>query len=461
MFNNPEFIRNTWTELTPKRLAAMPLLLITVYFLAYMLTENAPYPLLPALPLLFYMIFTYIWGTRLAAEAVVREINAKTWPSQIMTSMPPVKMAIGKLFGSTVYIWYGNIICLALYLLSFKLQADKLPPVTVRYLAEDVLIFILLGLCAHIMPLLVSLHSIRWRHFFEQFDLTFFQFTGLPALLPLYFVLTGRGDMPVQWYGSVYPLRHLIIIFSAIFMAWGFAAIVNQIKTEFGQEPYPVSWFLFTLTLVAVLFGFNNPESRIIPLHYFGTMTAFFAVLCLTYLTICGESNMALRPHMVLKYFKTRQYKRLFMIMPRSLVTIPVIIALAVILKCQIGAENSEGATAYSFMVSAMIFFMLRDFCFIYLWSLFAQGNEKETTVVPVLITLTTYTVVPVILSRLDLNLFCSFFMPYFHQTPHFTFNESAFLTVIPPALEFMGMLVLLVLGIRKKIRELNTAGTN
>ena len=35
MFKNPEFIRNTWTELTAKKLAAMPLLLITVYLLAY------------------------------------------------------------------------------------------------------------------------------------------------------------------------------------------------------------------------------------------------------------------------------------------------------------------------------------------------------------------------------------------------------------------------------------------
>lgn len=461
MFNNPEFIRNTWTELTPKRLAAMPLLLITVYFLAYTLTESSPLAVLPVLSLLFYIIFTYIWGTRLAAEAVVKEINAKTWPSQIMTSMPPFKMAAGKLFGSTVYIWYGNAICLALYLLSFKLEADKLPPVTMRELSEEVIVFILLGLCAHIMPLLVSLHSIRWRHFFEQFDLTFFQLTGILALYPLYLILSGRGALPVFWYGDVYSLRHLIIIFSALFIVWGFAAIVNQIKTEFGQEPYPISWFLFTVTLVVVLFGFNAPQSRIIPLHYFGTMTAFFAVLCLTYLTVCGESNMALRPHMVLKYFKTKQYKRLFMIMPRSLVTIPVIIVLAVILKYQIGAENSEGATAYSFMVSAMIFFMLRDFCFIYLWSLFAQGNEKETTVVPVLITLTTYTVIPVILSRLDLNLFCPFFMPYFHQTPHFTFNESAFLTVVPPALEFLVMLTLLVLGIRKKISELNKAGAD
>ena len=164
---------------------------------------------------------------------------------------------------------------------------------------------------------------------------------------------------------------------------------------------------------------------------------------------------MALRPHMVLKYYRTRQFKRLFMIMPRSLITIPVIIALAFVLSTEFGQLKAELGNGMSFMVWAMIMFMLRDFCFIYLWSLFAQGNEKETTVVPVLISLATYTIVPVLFRHFDLNIFCPFFMPYFYSNNYLSFNESAFLTVIPPALEFLFMLVLLSLGIRKKFREL------
>ena len=110
MFKNPEFIRNTWTELTAKKLAAMPLLLITVYLLAYILDEALPFSFLPYICVFFYCVFTYVWSTRLAAETVIREINANTWSFQVMTSMSPVKMAVGKLFGSTIYIWYGNFI---------------------------------------------------------------------------------------------------------------------------------------------------------------------------------------------------------------------------------------------------------------------------------------------------------------------------------------------------------------
>ena len=54
MFKNPEFIRNTWTELTAKKLAAMPLLLITVYLLAYILDEALPFSFLPYICVFFY-----------------------------------------------------------------------------------------------------------------------------------------------------------------------------------------------------------------------------------------------------------------------------------------------------------------------------------------------------------------------------------------------------------------------
>lgn len=456
MLRNPEFIRNTWTELTLKKLAAMPLLLLTVYLLAYTFNDYLPATVLPGICILFYLIFTFIWGTRLTSETVVKEINANTWSFQIMTSMSPFQMAVGKLFGSTVYIWYGNFICFALYILSFHLEAERMAPFSDQELLENILIFILVGLCAQIMPLVVSLHSIRWRHFFEKFDLTFFQLTGIAAAYSLYvvFISSARNDT-VWWYGSTYSMKEILILFAAIFILWGFIAIVNQIKTEFGQEPYPSAWLLFTLSLAAILFGFNDGNDYNPLLRYKGSLMAFFAVLGITYLTLCGESNMALRPHMILKYYRTRQYKRLLMIVPRSLITLPVILGLALILSTEFTAVGEGPGLSMTFMIWAMIMFMLRDFCFIYLWSLFAQGNEKETTVVPVLIALSTYTIIPALLYHFNLKIFCPFFMPYFHQSMYLTYNESAFLTLIPPTLEFLLMLTLLLLGIRQKIRLL------
>ncbi|MDR1693620.1 MAG: hypothetical protein LBR70_00280 [Lactobacillaceae bacterium] len=457
MLRNPEFTRNAWVELSLKRLVSLPLLLITVYYLAYTLNEDYPVSYLPQLSILFYLAFTFLWGTRLAGETVVKEINASTWPFQIMTSMSPTKMAFGKLFGSTAYIWYGNIICMILYVLSYKINSEKLPVVSNAELLTNVAVFMLIGLLAHILPLATSLHSIRWRHFFERFEVTFYQLMGLFMLIPLYAVFLGnKKDRMVSWYGELYSMKAIAIIFSLIFIAWGIIAIINQIKTEFGQEPYPVSWFLFSISLVIVLFGLNNYSKSFMFSRYFGTISSLFSLIALSYITLSGESNMALRPHLISKYYNAKQYKRLFMIMPRSFITIPIILALVIILNFQLASQDSDSSVAFICVIWAVMLFMVRDFCFIYLWSLFAQGNEKDTTAVPVLISLSTYTVLPAIFYKLKLYAICPFFIPFFYNGDKtFTFTESAVLTIAPAATEFLIIFVLLVMGLRKKFRDL------
>lgn len=456
MLKNPELRRNLWTELTLKNMVAMFLLLITIYFLAYTVSEDKPFSFLPRISIIFYIIFTYIWGTRKAAETVVKEVNNNTWSFQIMTPTTPTQMAIGKLFGSTALVWFGNIVCMCLYVAAYYIDADRLPDIPLNRLLTNVAIFMLLGLISHMLPLLLSIHSIRWRHFFEQFNVTFFQIVGFITVIPLYFAMSRRySNLLISWYGYIYTLKTIVIMFSIIFIIWGFISLVNQIKTEMGQEPYPISWLLFTLTLIVILFGFNNYNSSNILVRYLGSMLAFFVTICLTYLTLCGESNLALRPHMVLKYFKTNQYKRLFMIMPRSLVTIPIIIILAIILNVQFSTQGDAVSTSFTFVIWAMIMFMLRDFCFVYLWSIFSQGNDRETTVIPVLITLTTYTIFPSLLYNMDMTILTPIFMPYFYDGTELSFNSSLMLTVIPPTIEFLIMFTLLILGIKKKKNQI------
>jgi len=454
MFRNPEFIRNAWTELTWKRLVSMPLMLVTLYLLAYNFNEKyQPTVNLADLYLLIFVIFTFMWGTRMTAEAVVKEINANTWSLQTMTAISPFKMAMGKLFGSTAYIWYGNAICLVLYALARTVHAAPHPQPFTPGLAGNILAMVMLGLIAHMLPLLVSLHSIRWRNFFEQFDLTFFQILGASAFVPLYFVLK-HADKEVIWYGHAYTLQYLTVLFAAIFMVWGFVSLVNQIKTEFGQEPYPVSWLLFAATLAVVLYGFNDHAAAKPWIQYIGTITAFFSMLCLTYLTVCGESNMALRPHMIVKYFRAGQYKRLFTIMPRTLVTMPVIIVMAAILISQIAPFHSKEPLAY--VIMALVFFMMRDFCFIYFWSVRARGNDKAYTVTPILILLASYTIVPAVIFNLGLNALLPFFIPFFFEGRGMTFASSAVLTVAASVAGFAVAVGLLASAVRRKVKELS-----
>ena len=455
-FNNPEFRRNTWTDFTLKNVLILPILLLTVFFLAYTVSVDRPWSIMPKISIVFYLIFTYIWGTRKTSETVVKELNNNTWSFQVMTPMPPAQMAFGKLFGSTAYVWYGNLICMILYVIGIHIDADKIKPITNLGLFQNIAIFVLLGLVAHIMPLLTSLHSIRWRHFFERFDLSFYQLTGFFAIIPLYFSVFSRfSSRSYIWYGEVYSLKLLVIIFSIIFLLWAFLSIVNQMKTEFGQEPYPFSWLLFIITLVVVLFGFNNYASNNVLVRYYGTILALFATASLTYITLAGESNLALRPHMVLKYYKTKQYKRLFTIIPRTLVVLPVIIILAMVLLYQFSTVDSDISTSFSYVIWAMILFMMRDFCVVYVWSIFSKGNEKETTVIPVFLVLASYSIVPSVLYNMNLTVLNPIFMPYFYDNSDWSFNQSAMLTIVPPLVQFLIMFAVLVKGIQRKKRHL------
>lgn len=448
MTRNPEFLRNAWTELTGKRLAAMPLLLLTLYFLGR--TVGVEPWRLGQLYFGLFCLFTFVWGTRQAAESVVGEINARTWQTQVMTSLSPWQMATGKLLGSTAYVWYGNALCLALA--AWTVMGVPHPPEQDMRLAATLGSLALFGLAAHILPLLVSLHSIRWRHTFERFDLTFFQLLGLLVIIPAFWTLRNAGAH--IWYGRLYTDLQLGTLFVAIFIAWGLFSLVSQFKTEFGQEPYPLPWLLFALTIAAVLIGFNAPDSPVPFLRRGGEIMAFFALLLLSYLTVCGESSLSLRPHMLAKYWRARQWGRLAVILPRSLVLFPAALGVAWALTVQLG--DSEAAVATGALLWALALFMLRDFCIVYLWGLAAQGTDRQTTVVPVLGTLATYTLVPAALYHLGGRMFLPVFMPYFYSTPGLTIGQSSAIALAPPAVEAAVAVVLLARRVRAKMKELS-----
>ena len=111
---NPEFQRNLWVELTPRRMTLMVALLALAFFAAA-ISGGRDYSLAGTAEWLYYAIVV-VWGTRNAATAVVGEIRDRTWDMQLLSSIAPGAMTWGKLFGSTIYNWFGGAICLAVLL---------------------------------------------------------------------------------------------------------------------------------------------------------------------------------------------------------------------------------------------------------------------------------------------------------------------------------------------------------
>ena len=144
MTGNPEFRRNLVLELTPHRLVAVPLVLGLIFVTAWAIDGPGA---TAAAGRLVMTVLLALWGARAAADAVFGEVTDRTWDAQRMSSIGPWAMSWGKLFGATVFSWYGSLFCAPAVLMGLENPVNAL---------VEILLF---GLLAHALALMISLDS--------------------------------------------------------------------------------------------------------------------------------------------------------------------------------------------------------------------------------------------------------------------------------------------------------------
>ncbi len=112
MILNPELRRNIWLDFTYHRMLITPIVVILITYIFYVMGS-----LQTTSSITFYLacIFIFLWGTKRASETVIEEVCNNTWDFQRQSSLLPWTMTWGKLIGSTLYSWYGVLICFCLY----------------------------------------------------------------------------------------------------------------------------------------------------------------------------------------------------------------------------------------------------------------------------------------------------------------------------------------------------------
>jgi len=183
---NPEFQRNLWLELTPRRMFLMAVVLALIFFAAA-LTQGTVSGPGEAARWLYYLIVV-VWGTRNAALSVVGEIRDRTWDGQRLSSLGAGTMTWGKLFGSTIYNWFGGAICLAV------IMADLFGNRGVAVALIELVYYLAIGVIAQAAALLASLIAAGRRQAHSQFEVFFYQAVGLAAAVAVYYV--GRAPIP-------------------------------------------------------------------------------------------------------------------------------------------------------------------------------------------------------------------------------------------------------------------------
>ena len=138
---NPEFRRNLWLEFSDQRLVAMPVIMGALFLLAFLFNGRELDQHTGMVASFTYIVLIFLWGTRLAAESVLHEVNNRTWDLQRMSAIGAWQMAWGKLFGATAYAWYGAFICLGFYVVSFEgiMSPDALLIAILLYIGSGVM----------------------------------------------------------------------------------------------------------------------------------------------------------------------------------------------------------------------------------------------------------------------------------------------------------------------------------
>ncbi len=292
---NPEFERNVWLELTPRRMLMMVGVLALTFFAAS-LPGGAEWGPSRAATLLYYFIVV-IWGARNASMSVVGEIRDRTWDMQRLSSLGAGTMTWGKLFGSTIYNWFGGAFCLVLMMVNIVTHLG------VATAAIELIYYIGIGVIAQSSSLLASLIAIRRRQSHSRLDLFVYQAIGLCAALIVYLVWSTADPVAatlshkpatdfIPWWGRSIDSRAFLLTSVAIFAGWTLLGCIRQMRLELKLRNGPAVWLVFLAFIGLYVAGFDawlSPDMKLwdaVSLRLLLAMTTF---ALLTYLMVLLE----------------------------------------------------------------------------------------------------------------------------------------------------------------------------
>jgi hypothetical protein len=417
---NPEFRRNLWLELTPRRIIFMVGILALVFFAASV--TSAQYGPASAART-FYMLIVVLWGTRNAALSVVGEIRDRTWDGQRLSSIGASQMTWGKLFGATIYNWFGGAICLAVMLIYGFAHND---PVSVLI---DLVYLVALGLIAQSASLLASLIAVRRRQSHSRLDVFLYQLAGLIAAVVVSYIwaavdpagslITGRKATEfIVWWGATFDSRPFLLMSLVLFEGWILVGCYREMRRELQMRNGPLVWLGFLAFMGLYVAGFDAWLSH-------GGPVAGWDVVALR-LALAGSTFALLTYVMVLLEPKDRVLYRWFgsqlasgridrviaslqAWMMNYTATVLVFVALIWWLQMQGGSQH-EGQS----LIAAGLGFVTRDVAIFVLFATLPSRRRGDFAAVIALVAL--YVLIPAILDGVGLRGVLAFFYPHLTQ---------------------------------------------
>ncbi|MBU6374285.1 MAG: hypothetical protein KJS97_16290 [Alphaproteobacteria bacterium] len=262
---NPELQRNVWLELNPTRLAVMPLVIGLIIMVASL--GGGMRSVMEAAQMLFVVI-AVVWGAFKAARTVTDEVRDRTWDSQRMSGLSPWAMTFGKLFGATIYCWYGGLIALAIYAAT-RMMAPAETNVTAP-LWLDLLRLVLGAAFAQAVALSASLAGARRRRGQARADSFLFFAAGMAAYIGAESlhgansVLNSMSEtfagevMRVTWWGAPVDAAVFGVASLAFFTLLAALAAWRLMRVELQSAAQPVAYAVLAAAAILWFAGFQQ-----------------------------------------------------------------------------------------------------------------------------------------------------------------------------------------------------------
>lgn len=278
---NAEFKRNLWLEISPTRVTLMTAVLALIFAITWLSTsaDSQARSITDIAQGVFGMIVG-LWGSYKAGRSVADEIKERTWDFQRLSALSPMAMTLGKLFGATAYVWYGGLVCVAVYAFG-KTQLDGV--FAAAYGAAGLIVT---GVFAHAVALFVSLGAVRRGRGQGRIDSFIYTIAGIIAFQAAgaingrTFETLSRMANPegpvvdtVDWWGMVLPAQPFAFAVVTVLMLWAIGTAWRLMRVEL-QAPANPLWFPFFVLTPALLLG--------------GSGDSLFDCVALVYLTVHG-----------------------------------------------------------------------------------------------------------------------------------------------------------------------------
>lgn len=419
---NPELNRNAKLELSNVKLILMPLVISLILFLSYFAqnpfnTDADKLSFVIVVANFLFTLLVMIWGSKQAADSVIDEVNARTWDNQRMTALSPIEMSIGKLIGSTIYTWYGGLICLAIsfllqiYLIGkypnyhltgigsvfswFLNEISRFSNVQSEYpiikLTVNTLNSIISGLVAHSLIISISLMAVQKHRFKRKISsIVYFLVGGALA----YYILTSQTFLLIstnlsnqdtfnsaKWFMISMNMDLAIFISYCFILFWSLVGLNNSFRTEFKYENKINTWFVFLLCASIFYMGFlgNVNFHNFLGISHIMTSAVlllfglFGVLLVSSYLFVFLQSKDILNIKHLIEAFQTKNYNRVSELIPIWVPNIILMLFSGLILaffvsiidqKSLLNTFDGEQISGLFFI--QLILFTLRDILMVY-----------------------------------------------------------------------------------------------